>query len=76
MVPVLVAVTVIVALLPPLFLTEMDEGFAVSVQPTPLPLIGGPAVPLLSLQSTVLLCTALPVTTAVELTSEEPLTVA
>jgi hypothetical protein len=75
-VPVLLAVTVMVALLPPFFLMEMDEGLAVSVQPTPVPLIGGPAVPLLAVQSTVLLCTALPFTTAVELTSEDPLTVA
>ena len=30
---------------PPFFFIEIDEGLAVSVQPTPLPLIGGPAAP-------------------------------
>jgi hypothetical protein len=76
-VPVFVAVTVTVAELPPFFRIAIDEGLAVSVQPMPLPLMGGPAVPPpLPLQSTVLLWTPLPVTTAVDSTSDVPLTVA
>lgn len=44
-VPVFVAWTVIVAELPPLFLIEIEEGSAESMQPGPPPLMGGPTVP-------------------------------
>jgi hypothetical protein len=72
-------VIVIVAVLPPAFLIDIDDGLAVSVQPpAPVPLIGGPAAPELgsTVQSAELLCTALPVTTAVDETSDVPFTVA
>jgi hypothetical protein len=64
-VPVLDAVTAIVAELPPFFLIEIDEGSAESLgQPGPPPEIGGPGGSSAesSTQSTVLLCTLPPVT--------------
>ena len=57
-----------VPVVPPFFFIEIDEGFAVTVQPPePLPTIGGGGVPPpLPPQSAVLLRTVVPVTTMLE----------
>ena len=54
-VPVFVAVTAMVAVLPKFFVIETDEGLAVSVHPGPPPETGGPAAPEVPTQSRVLL---------------------
>jgi len=65
-VPVLVAVTVIVAEPAPFFLMDIAEGVALSAQPIPVPVMVPTIVPVVSpVQSTELLCTVLPLTTAV-----------
>ena len=77
-VPAVFEVKTIVALLPPFFLIEIDEGFTTSLQPPePLPVTGGPAAPVVVVsQSKALLCDPPPVTTALEEMPEVVLTVA
>jgi hypothetical protein len=71
--PPLVTPKVMVPLEPPCFLIEREDGLTVhpGQPPEPPPLAGGPGVPLESvlLQSTVLLCVPLPLTTAPDETS-------
>ena len=76
-VPAMFELKTIVALFPPFFLTEVDEGFTISLQPPePLPVTGGPAAPVVVVsQSKVLLCVPVPLTTALEETAEVVLTV-
>ena len=75
-VPAVLVLKVIVALLPPFFLIEIDEGLTISLQPPePLPVTGGPAAPVVVVsQSRVLLCVPVPVTTALEETPDVVLT--
>ena len=77
-VPAVFELKTIVALLPPFFLIETNEGFTISLQPPePLPVTGGPAAPVVVVsQSKALLCVPVPVTTALEETPEVVLTVA
>jgi len=77
-VPAVLDDTTIVPVVPPFFLMESDEGLTVNLQPPePLPVTGGPGVPLATVsQSKALLWAVVPVTTAVEATPAVVLTVA